>query len=378
MRFDQDSFFAHEYINGLTLFCSVLALGLALRPLAARAISLLAYRAFLGKSAFVSFDEFRNLVRTPLGVLLLVGVLYSAFGFIHIPEAWHRPGGHEVQLHTLLNKTFLLFALISASGILLRLIDFFGMVTSRKLEDPDKRPGSRLHPFMLEALKILGIILSVCIILGTVFGLNIAGIVAGLGIGGIAVALAGKETLENFFAGLTIFLDKPFMIGDLVQSGSIKGIVEKVGFRSTRIRTLDKSFLTLPNKLLVDQAVDNLSLREAMRVRFSFNLPFSTDPDAVRKIVEEVQAYIDSHPRTGGEREVKDALVGFHDFDENAIRITVLYFLDTLDVKESSRTKEDINFRILEIVHTYEGRFHTIHTALTVPPVVNSRPFDAV
>ena len=91
-----------------------------------------------------------------------------------------------------------------------------------------------------------------------IFNIDVTALAAGVGIGGIAIAMASKESLENLLGSFTIFFDKPFLVGDLVTTGNITGTVEKVGFRSTRIRTFDKSIVTVPNKNMISAELDNL------------------------------------------------------------------------------------------------------------------------
>src|SRR6185369_10292037 len=123
----------------------------------------------------------------------------------------------------------------------------------------------QLVPFLREAIKIIIGVFSFFFILGAVFHINIASLIAGLGIGGLAFALAAKETLENLLGSFTIFLDKPFVVGDVVKVGSAEGTIENIGFRSTRIRTLEKTLLTVPNKKMVDAELDNLTERVVRR-----------------------------------------------------------------------------------------------------------------
>ena len=99
--------------------------------------------------------------------------------------------------------------------------------------------------------------LGVLIILSNIFDVNVAALAAGLGVGGVAVALASKESLENLLGSFTIFFDKPFTVGDTVTLGGVTGTVEKVGFRSTRIRTFDKSIVTVPNKNIISINIFN-------------------------------------------------------------------------------------------------------------------------
>ena len=103
-----------------------------------------------------------------------------------------------------------------------------------------------------------------------------------MGVGGIAVAMASKESLENLFGSFTIFLDQPFTVGDIVTIGAITGVVEKVGFRSTRIRTFDKSLVTVPNKKMIDLELDNLENGQFEDVNLMLELP-TTHPRKILK-----------------------------------------------------------------------------------------------
>ena len=126
-------------------------------------------------------------------------------------------------------------------------------------------------------------------ILSSVFDVNIAALATGLGIGGIAIAMASKESLENLLGSFTIFLDKPFTYGDIVTVNGYTGVVEKVGFRSTRIRTFDKSIVTVPNKNMVNAELDNLGMRPIRRVKFSIGLVYGTKVEQIKSIVKDLE-----------------------------------------------------------------------------------------
>ena len=110
-----------------------------------------------------------------------------------------------------------------------------------------------------------------------------------MGVGGIAIAMASKESLENLFGSFTIFLDQPFTVGDIVTIGAITGVVEKVGFRSTRIRTFDKSLVSVPNKKMVDAELDNLGKRDVRRVKFYLGLTYDTKIDQIKKLFQKLK-----------------------------------------------------------------------------------------
>ncbi|MDX5442757.1 MAG: mechanosensitive ion channel family protein, partial [Hymenobacteraceae bacterium] len=210
----------------------------------------------------------------------------------------------------------------------------------------------QLVPFFKDLAKVFVILVAALSVLRGIFSYDITGFVAGLGIGGLALAFAAKESLENLLASFTIFLDQPFVVGDLVQVGEVLGTIEKIGFRSTRIRTLEKSFVTVPNKNMIDKPLDNLTLRTFRRAKFDINLTYNTTSEQIRAIVVDIQEFLDNHPRTNQDGRVRFLNLGPHSKD-----VMVLYFVDTMDWNEFIDIKEEINYKIVEIVEKYGADF---------------------
>ena len=177
-------------------------------------------------------------------------------------------------------------------------------------------------------------------------------VVAGLGIGGVAFALASKESLENLLGSFTIFFDKPFTVGDIVTLGGVTGIVEKVGFRSTRIRTFDKSIVTVPNKNIISTELDNLGARPVRRVKFNIGLTYNTSVDNIKSIVADIQNLIDNHPMTN-----QDGRVRFLNFGASSLDIMVLYYVDSPDWEVLIDAQQKINYEIIDIVNKYKCEF---------------------
>jgi len=128
--------------------------------------------------------------------------------------------------------------------------------------------------FFREFLKVILIIVCILVMIRYVFNQDITKLLAGLSIVGAAIALAAKESIENLIASFIIFFDRPFTVGDLLKVQQVNGTVEKIGLRSTRIRTTERTYVTIPNKQMVDSIVDNLSLRNKRR----FELVLELDP----------------------------------------------------------------------------------------------------
>ena len=153
--------------------------------------------------------------------------------------------------------------------------------------------------------------------------------------------MASKESLENLLGSFTIFLDKPFTVGDVVTVGTVTGTIEKVGFRSTRIKTFDRSIVTVPNKKMIDAELDNLGLRSVRRVKFHIGLTYETPADSIKKIVADIQTLIDEHPKTN-----QEGIVKFQEFGSSSLDILILYFVDSPLWEDLVDVKEDINFKI--------------------------------
>ncbi len=243
--------------------------------------------------------------------------------------------------------------------VVARLVDFATLVFRRRAENQPSRLTSQLLPFAKDLLKALIYITAFLVILGKVFGVNVTALIGGLGIGGLAVAFAAKETLENLIASFTIFLDQPFAVGDLVEVGGVSGTVEKVGFRSTRLRTAEKSFVTVPNRSMIDKPLDNLSLRTSRRVSFTLALSHTTTSEQLRRIVAEAQRLIQEHPLTTPEVQIK-----FSALTPAAKEVTVQYFVETTNYDEYLDVKEDVNYRLVETVEHQGGTFASIGTTV--------------
>lgn len=328
-----------------------------------RYLSNVFYRSVRKYVEEISREELFHLIYKPLRLTIHLLVLYVASTHIEFPEEWNLQPADKFGLRMFLGRTYLFILIVSITWIFLRLVDFASLVMMKKAEKTESKQDDQIVLFLREILKILVVGFSFFVVLGVVFKLDIGAIVAGLGVGGLALALAAKESLENLLASFTIFADKPFVVGDLVQVGSIIGTVEKVGFRSTRIRTLEKSYLTLPNKKMVDAELDNLTLRTFRRSRFNINIVYSTTQDQILAIIQDIQGFIDNHPRTNQEGKVR-----FVGFEESGLEIMIEYFVDTMDWLVYLDVKQEINLKIIEIVKKHGSDFAYPTTTVYLHP----------
>jgi len=302
-----------------------------------------------------------QLIRKPLGSLLQVILYFFAVNQLDglwTRVAWHpitnRKGGELVHLDRVLDHIFLFFFIIFLGQFLSRMIDFVYHIQLINAKKEDNKERVQLLPLIKEIGKLLMWSILAFWILGSVFHVNIPALITGLGIGGVAIALAAKESVENFFAAFTILSDKPFEIGDTIRISSIEGTVERIGFRSTRLRSDDGAAHIIPNQKMVGENLVNLSMRNTRVVKLGVNIKYGvpyTDiikiKAALKKMLAEV-AYV---------KEPIDVLM--ENFGKDTFLFNVSYALPhpmpqgiTVD-----KVKQEVNTRIYEIVSGY-GAFY--------------------
>lgn len=202
-----------------------------------------------------------------------------------------------------------------------------------------------LIPFFLKIVRF--IIWSMALVLvAQEWHYNVSGFIAGLGLGGLAFALAAKDALANIFGGIVIIMEKPFLIGDWVQTSGVEGTVEGISFRSSRFRTFDQSLVTVPNSILANQAITNCSRMGKRQVRFSLAIDYAGPREKIEKCVQELRNMLKDHPDIHPET----IMVYLENINVNSLEIMLYFFTNTTNWAEHLAVKEDINFRIMDIL----------------------------
>jgi len=218
----------------------------------------------------------------------------------------------------------------------------------------DKNTLKYLDNHLMSILRraILAIIWSLGIIMAlNNVGVNVGTLIAGLSIGGLAFALAAQDTIKNIYGGFTIFTDRPFRIGDRIKVDGFDGFVEEIGIRSTRIRTLEKRVVTIPNFKLVEASVENISEEPLRRVLLKLGLTYNTSPEKMSKAM----AILKDMPNRVENVETKDIMVAFTDFTDFSLVITFVYYIrKDADVME---TPSQVNSEVLRAFNEAELQF---------------------
>lgn len=230
----------------------------------------------------------------------------------------------------------------------------------------DSKLDDQLVPLLRKSLKVFVLVIGVIFILQN-HGINVASLLAGLGLGGLAIALAARDTLANFFGSLTIFMDRPFQVGDWIVTDSVEGTVEEVGFRSTRVRTFHNSLVSVPNSKLADSAIDNMGLRNFRRLRTVLNLTYDTTAEQMEAFTQGIRELVRANDYIW-----QDFFeVHFNAYGPHSLDVLVYIFFDVPDWSTELRERHRFLLDIKELAEDVGVEFafptRTLHVD-SLPP----------
>jgi MscS family membrane protein len=286
--------------------------------------------------------SFTGLVIKPLGFFLLILVAIIALHKLTFPEALNADV-YRFTVKQFFHCSGTIILIISFIGLLLRVIDFVALILEKKADLTPDQTDNQLIIFFKDFFKVILIIIGIVLVLKYAFGLHVGSLVTGLSIVGAAIALALRESLENLIASFIIFFDKPFVIGDLVKVQNINGTVEKIGLRSTRIRTDQKTTVAVPNKQMVDSIVDNLSLRTQRRADIKLELNIQTSSEKISAVLSGVKKILDRN-------DIENFHIHLSDITANSAIITGDYYTAPLTIQAFNEIKESVNLQILKLL----------------------------
>ena len=180
-----------------------------------------------------------------------------------------------------------------------------------------------LSPMVRKSLRFVVVVLTLLRIGQILSDKPLTTVITGLGVGGLAIALASQETIKNFFGSMVIFADKPFELGERINVGGFDGVIEEVGFRSTRIRTLDGHLVTAPNGELANQMIQNIGKRSYIKRVMNVTITYSTSPDKVQEALDILRDILDNHE---GMNPGFPPRVFFNQYNESSLNILAIYW----------------------------------------------------
>jgi MscS family membrane protein len=290
----------------------------------------------------VDKKSFTNLLIQPLGFFLLILISIISLHKLKFPVVLNIDI-YNYTVKQIIHCIATIVLVISFMWLLLRIIDFIATILERKANLTPDYSDNQLIVFFRDFFKVVISIIGTMMILNYAFGLNVGSLITGLSIVGAAIALALRESLENLIASFIIFFDKPFATGDIVKVQHITGAVEKIGLRSTRIRTDQKTLVSVPNKQMVDSILDNLSVRTQRKGGLRLEIGLTTNSSKIESLITGIRNLLDR-------KDIEESQVFLNDITGQAFIIQADYFTSAVTITEFNAIKQEITLRVLRLM----------------------------
>lgn len=268
----------------------------------------------IGKNTFSFPDELINLMQTSTKVLFTLAIGIWIYYLVEVPSAW---------IKSMSDKN-------------------------------DNSTGEMLIPLVKNILRVLIIALVFASLYQTISQKSITPFLASLGILGAAVALAAQDTFKNFFGSFVVISDRPFEVGERIVVNGFDGVVKSTGVRSTRLKTLDDHLVTIPNGVLANATIQNISKRASIKRSFTISITYDTKPEKIEEAIEIVKNILNDHEGMNPEFSPR---VYFNNFGTSSLDIMVLYWYFPADYWAYMDFSEKVNFEILKQFNAAEIEF---------------------
>ena len=312
---------------------------------------------FIQKITDRTANKYRGLLFKSIVSPILLGIMLLAIWIAAARLQWN------VKVFAAISKSYNILIILNITWLFVRLVGAFLDEQTRRTAEKHKAANlpvdNKLMPLIRRTVVLVIWAIGVVTALNNV-GISVAALLGTLGIGGIAVALAAQDTVKNIIGGITLFTDRPFRIGDRIKFDSVEGDVEDIGIRSTKIRTLDKRIITIPNSKIVDASIENVSDEPKRRVLTTLGLIYDTTPEKMKEAI----AILKSIPQTINDIENKDLSASFSDFGHSSLTITYIYFVQK-SAPDITEAISKVNFEILN--RFKQADIHFAFPAFTLP-----------
>lgn len=313
---------------------------LLLKGVISRFLCSILYSFFPKAKKYVDRKQFIDLVLLPMEWFIVWTVVVFSLHKLKFPEVL-KVELYKVSTQDIADAVGKIILIVFFIRLLIRLIDFFALIFEVQANQTADQSDNQLVVFFKDFFKAVAVILGILLISRFAFNFNVTNLITGLSIVTAAIALATRESLENLIASFIIFFDKPFTVGDLVKVEAITGTVEKIGLRSTRIRTDQKTYVTMPNKKMVDSILDNLSLRSQRKAEIKLELHVQTAPQKIDELLAKADILLQQ------QEDIQTHSVILNDIGLKSITVLVEYFTGPIDFNRFQQLKQTINLHLL-------------------------------
>lgn len=270
-----------------------------------------------GRTETAVDDLVIELLRGPVRVTSFVILLHMGMRIYSWPEG----------AAAFFSKGLKVIVAVSITYVLLKLVDVWMGWWRERAAGGDEQFGRQLLPLIGKSLKVFVVIVAT-LVTSQNLGLNVTGLIASLSIGGLAVGLAAQDTLANLFGAVAILVDKPFKVGDRIQIDAVDGLVETIGFRSTRVRNLDGYLVVIPNKTMGNAIITNVAERPNIKTVMNIGVTYDTPAERVQRAMQIIEEIYKPHPKTS------DLIISFNKFESSSLNILVVHWWNSTDFKE--------------------------------------------
>ena len=275
----------------------------------------------------------------PVRVFISLLGIYIAIAFLKQPLNISEP------VMIIASKVFQIISVIVFAKGLAASFTAEAIFVKKIKEKLNKDLEDSMFDFLLKVARAIIYIVAGVIVI-TLLGINLNGLIAGLGISGVIITLAAQDTAKNLFGGLVIFLDKPFTVGDWIEMSPFEGTVEDITFRSTRIRTFENSVVNIPNSIISESSVINWSKMEKRRYKTNLCIQLDTPLEKLEKLQARIREMLQEKEGIYDE----SIIVKFDEIKDNGINILVCSYTDSVDYLSYLAEKENINCKIIKIL----------------------------
>ena len=280
----------------------------------------------------------------PIYVAIFAGGIFVA----KIPLNFNDDNGIHTSISGSWTTVARVVAAIAVAYAMYRLVDVVEYYLNRLVGKTETKLDDMLVPVVRKALRITIAIIAALMIAEYVLGAGkVKSLLLGAGVGGIAIALAAKDTIANFFGSVTIFADRPFQMGEVVKIGEHKGPVEEVGFRSTRVRTLEGHLVTIPNSLIVNTSVENIGRRPYIRRTSNITITYDSGHSKAKRAVEIIREILADVPEVNVDPD-RPPRVYFSDFNDWSLNIYMSYWVKPPDYWLYQEVNERVNLEMMK------------------------------
>jgi MscS family membrane protein len=343
------------------LMTALVFVGLVLRQLARLGAYVL--KRLTARTAATWDDELVDALTGPVTHLATTGVWFASLHLIGVTGTAYTVISFLIKGAFFINLAYLAY----------KLAGFLGNVLEQRMRERHQDLNQGLLRLLRQTLKIIALLF--CLLLGAQnMGMDVASLIAGLGIGGLAFALAAKDTLANFFGSVMIMVDRPFRVGDWVIAKGAEGVVEEIGFRSTRLRTFADAIVSIPNSELVLANIENMGQRRHRRVLATLGLEYGTPPERIEAFCSAIMAILRASPVVKQD----NPFVCFQAFGASSLDIQLRYFLDVPTFDAEIAERQRIWLEVLRAAERVGVSFafptQTLHIATGTPAAAQLKP----